>query len=112
MVVCRSSEATMCRQVLKCTLFWSNVWPFGFFSVPLRYLTLQNYIIMCHSYKSDLQVLKQAFDLLNDIDASVKCGATIDTRGETWRLDGLYYMCKRLVADIDTAMSCQSLKLK
>lgn len=67
---------------------------------------------MCHSYKSDLQVLKQAFDLLNCIDASVKCGETIVTRGETWRLDGLYYMCKRLVADIDTAMSCQFLKIK
>lgn len=112
MVVCRSSAALPFNFGAKCTLFEPNVWWFGIFSVHLWYLNLQNYIIMCHSYKSDLQVLKQAFDLLNSIDASVKCGATIDTRGETWRLDGLYYMCKRLVSDIDTAMSCQSLKLK
>lgn len=112
MVVCRSSTATMCRQVLKCTLplvkclaVWNIL---RTFVVPKP----SKLFIMCHSYKSDLQVLKQAFDLLNGIDASVKCGATIDTRGETWRLDGLYYMCKRLVADIDTAMSCQSLKIK
>lgn len=67
---------------------------------------------MCHSYKSDLQVLKQAFDLLNGIDASVKCGAIIDTKGETWRLDSLYYMCKRFVADVDQVLECSTLQIK
>jgi len=67
---------------------------------------------MCHPYKSDLQVLKQAFDLLNSIDASLKCGSTIDTKGETWRLDSLYYMCKSFIADVDQVLESSTLKIK
>lgn len=98
--------------VLKCTLFWVKclaVW------ILLRNFVapnLQKLNKMCHSYKSDLQVIKQAFDLLNSIDASVKCGATIDTKGETWRLDSLYYMCKRFVADVDQVLESSTLKIK
>lgn len=78
------------------------------FAVP----NLQNLFKMCHSYKSDLQVIKQAFDLLNSIDASLKCGSTIDTKGETWRLDSLYYMCKRFIADVDQVLESSTLKIK